>query len=267
MPPVGLDLDVDALVVPLPSGADANVPVAVHAVEQPIIFDLDVCPLEPGSSSAFAIDAVDPPLSFDLDIGPRGAEDRVTDHAGVPVEFDLDEPVGSIATPHRHRLPVLPPGIVRHSSAWGAALKTLSMSGEPGGASSSQVRAVANSMADAWDHVPLRHGGVFDRSAFSTARQEEARAHSNTYRPVGVIKTAYQQLGKTVGIKRGKVDVAGSRHLFENLVTTAGIQHQVYHHRSERLAVVLREQSLRKDISGMYFRRHFDGTPLFLRYG
>ena len=102
---------------------------------------------------------------------------------------------------------------------------------QPGVAANSPGVA-ANSLADAWDRIPLRYGDVVDRSALTTARRDampEARAHSNTYRPVGFIKSAYQQLGmRGFGSKQGKVDVAGSRHLLESRVTAAGFQHQLY---------------------------------------
>ena len=62
-------------------------------------------------------------------------------------------------------------------------------------------------------------------------------------------------------------DIRGSRRRLENLVTTAAIQNDIYNKRSESLAIRLITAASQDQAHGVYLRRHFDGTPLFLLFG
>ena len=88
------------------------------------------------------------------------------------------------------------------------------------------------------------------------------REHASS---AGVIKEAYSQIGKHVGSTDG--DIRGSRRRLENLVTTATIQNDISSKRSESLAIRLITAASQDQVHGVYLRRHFDGTPLFLRFG
>ena len=84
----------------------------------------------------------------------------------------------------------------------------------------------------------------------------------------GVIKEAFKQLGRSVGTQKGEQSIDGSRHKAETLMTSAAVASQLFRTKSEALALELLGQVSQGRLHrGLYLRRHYDGSPIYVKYG
>ena len=158
-------------------------------------------------------------------------------------------------------------GLQRGSSAWGSALSR-SRWDRDGARSSGSTADAANRLADGWDKLPLRVGDTADRAARGREREQGHMGHSNTYMASGVIKEAFKQFGRSVGTQKGEQSIDGSRHKAETLMTSAAVASQLFRTKSEALALELLGQVSQGRLHrGLYLRRHYDGSPIYVKYG
>ena len=117
----------------------------------------------------------------------------------------------------------------------------------------------------------MREGDTVDRAAVMKScptPQRTAGVHPNTWRPQGLIKTAFREIGSTglagSGTRSSFVD--WTRRRVQALVTVAGIVKGLF---SERARVLLNGLLSREHAGtdAVYLRRHFDSTPAFFSYG
>ena len=194
-----------------------------------------------GGASYFALDgpseASGDDSYFDLD-GPSEA-------SGDASYFDLDRPTASTSesakVTDRVRLPY---GIVPKSSAWGRELACARWSRKVSEADEDRGR-----LADGWDSTVLREGDTIDRKTImqSPAETSARSFHPNTWRPQGLIKTAFREIGGcgVSGSHSRSSFVDWTRRRLQAFVTVAGIIQGLFRERAGDLELLPKSPSCR----------------------
>ena len=123
-------------------------------------------------------------------------------------------------------------------------------------------------LADAWDAEVLRSGDTVDRGALGVRAVSDlsAKLHKDQWQPLGFIKLALRDLGKSgcaLG-GQGEAGIRDSRRRGEAVHSMAGLCQGLFLDRGEALL-----RRLKGDGHGqaIYLRRHLDSTPVHMHYG
>ena len=152
----------------------------------------------------------------------------------------------------------LPTGIVQHSRAWGQALAKHRWAGR-----TTPVQDEASRLCDGFNLLPLRAGDMADKAVFGLTPTHAAWTHANTFQAEGLLKVGFGKIGKGARRTKGQVDICGTHRNAEALETVAGIFDKVYVQKS----VDFKNSLYLNPASALLLMRHFDSTPLYLKYG
>ena len=221
----------------------------VTPLEEPVVLEPAYFGLDGPSTGQGAVVA---------DLSYYGLDESTT---RTPTKRTTSSPASAIGEKTR-----MPRGIVRHSKAWAEWLNRARWS-----QGTSEVAESVSRLADAWDSKVLRAGDTVDRSAvLECARplQSTAWVHANTWRPEGLIKQAFRDIGPcgSSGSGNRSNTIDSTRRRLVALLSVAGVVKRLF---SERANALLSRLIRREDTGtgAVYLRRHFDSTPACFAYG
>ena len=219
-------------------------------------FDLDDVPADDGPADDGPAD--DGPAEDYFDLGDDGVPAQEADY------FDLDDRAAEIPI----GVPVAPrvrDGFRWRGKAWMERLREIKPCSR---AKAKELAGRFSQLADGFDTFIRRHGDKADRSVLSHEPREQQCAHANTTTVGGLIRGAFEELGKGSVARAGEVAVDGGRRKLESLLSVASMVRRLFRRGSAQLYTRLYNAVAESEMSrGIVIERHFDSTPVFLRFG
>ena len=109
----------------------------------------------------------------------------------------------------------------------------------------------------------VRHGDLVDRGQ---PRLGRTRVHANTYTVEAAIRMGFREVGKMSAPARGEVAIDDCRRKKDVLLFLAAATNRLFNDRAREWVRAI-QAGTDEAPQALYHRRHFDTTPLYLKYG